>query len=420
VTIAGKVTLTFTFCMAVSALAKADTLSCSGPKVTVEGISQVSPDKYGDTMNVQIGVLGEPLRYEHIHPLMMKDEYIYISALNYDGFVDRVRIDLGPRSGLGQYKNAKLRLHYNGYEYKESYPGYNDYVPIEIKQDFELTCSVSDVPVLENPCSGKTSEQIDQALVNAAGEKSVDQVLQTLSCGANPNAVTIAGCTPLMLSAETSSFDCGIRPRPLDNLNFARSRAIFMTLLNSGAFSVQADGMGRTVLHKLVKNSELDLLKELIDLAEDLDVQDNDGVTPLMLAASLSSANAVKLLVAGGASLELKNSKGETAYDLGIRLDSKTRSMLLQPAVTIEISGQNDGSCSPLNLEVPAATAVKLKLNSSKSKMFMFTMSSANISLMADAGKTVEKTFILSKPGAYPFKCGVMGGSQFNGTIVAK
>jgi hypothetical protein len=408
------------FTIATVSVARADTLNCSGPNVTIEGKSQSSPDIYGDTMDVQIGVSGELVRYEHVHPLALKDETIYLGALSYDGFADRVRIALGASSGAGQYRNAKLRMHYNGYVYKEAYPGYNDYVPEEFTKDFAVSCVVSNAVTQTNPCSGKTSAEIDNLLVIAAGEKSVDDVHQALSCGANPNATAKNGCTPLMLSTETSFFDCGIRPKASDNLNFARGRSIFTTLLNSGAFSVQADNLGRTVLHKLVKNGELASLKDLIDLAEDLDVQDNEGMTPLMLAASTSYESAVKLLVDGGANLELKNLKGETAYDLGAGLDSKTRSLLLQPTVTIEISGQDIGSCTPMSVEVPVAQAVKLKFNSSKTKMFMFTMPAANVSLMADAGKTVEKTFILSKPGSYPFQCGVMGGNQSVGSIVAK
>jgi hypothetical protein len=401
-------------------VAQAETLTCSGTGVSVDGISKSAPDAYGDTMDVKITLAGKPARYEHAHPVSMKDGVTYTGAMGYDGFSDRLVVSLGASSASGQYRDAKLKMHFNGYVYKEVTPGYWDYAPEEVTQAFDVSCSVTPVSGGPNICDGKSSDALNRLLLTAAGEKSVDQVNQAISCGANLNAATENGCTALMLSSETSYFECGVKPKAMDNLIFARARSIFSTLLSGGAYTIQADTQGRTVLHKLVRNGEEKLLKDLVDLADDLDAQDNDGMTPLMLAASTGYTNAVKMLVEGGANIDLKNSAGKTAYDLGDRLDEDTRNLLLQPSVTIQITGQDNGTCLPKSLDVPVGKAVKLKFTSSKSKMFVLSVPIVSVSLMVDAGKSAEKVFTIPKAGAYPFQCGVMGGSQTNGTINAK
>jgi plastocyanin len=399
---------------------QAESLKCSGSGVTIEGVGKTAPDAYGDTMDVKVTLPGKPTRYEHAHPVSLKDGVTYTGAMSYDGFKDRLLIALGASSGAGQYQGAKLKMHFNDYVYKEAYPGYWDYVPEEVNHAFDVNCRLTPDNGNSNVCDGKSPAVLERLLLTGAAEKSVDTVTQAISCGANPNAALQNGCTALMLASETSYFDCGIKPKATDNLIFARARSIFSSLLDAGAYSVQADSDGRTVLHKLVRNGEEKLLKDLVDLAEDLDAQDHEGTTPLMLAAGTGYANAVKILVSGGANLELKNSSGQTAYDLGDRLDTDTRNLLLQPSVTIQITGQDNGSCTPKSVDVPAGKAVKLKFTASKSKMFTFSIPSLNISVMPDAGQTVEKTFTTPKPGAYPFQCGVMGGSQMTGTINAK
>lgn len=397
----------------------AEALKCSGGGVVIDGVAKAKPDPYGDTIDVKVTLPGKATRYEHAHPIALKEGVSYVGAMSYDGFADRLRISLGSRSNPGQYPNSKLTVHFTDYVYKQDPSGYWDYSPVDFKQDYDVACTVTPEISLPNVCS-KTSQELDQMLLQGAAEKSVDQVNQALSCGANPNAIIENGCSALMLASETNLFDCGVTPKKRDNLIFNRARSIFTSLIDNGAFTVQADQSGRTVLHKLIRNGETKLLQDVVDLAVDLDSQDNAGLSPLMLAASTGFENAVRILVSGGANIELKNLNGQTAYDLGARLNSDTRNLLLAPTVTVTLDGQDNGTCSPQKLEVPAGKAVKLKFTSSKSKMFTLSIPAANVSVMPDAGKTVEKTFKIDKPGTYPFQCGAMGGAQMSGTVVAK
>ena len=56
--------------------------------------------------------------------------------------------------------------------------------------------------------------------------------------------------------------------------------------------------------------------KALIKAGAELNVQDSDGNTPLLLACKNSNEKVVRYLLRSGADAAIQNNKGETAMDL--------------------------------------------------------------------------------------------------------
>jgi ankyrin repeat protein len=76
------------------------------------------------------------------------------------------------------------------------------------------------------------------------------------------------------------------------------------------------DEYGRTPLHNLIVPFEGDIdlqeMKRLIDAGADPNAQDDNGWTPLHIAAQESSLDAVRLLLDAGANPNVRNSGGQT------------------------------------------------------------------------------------------------------------
>ncbi len=76
---------------------------------------------------------------------------------------------------------------------------------------------------------------------------------------------------------------------------------------------------GETLLMKFIRSNKKDkenLVKHLINLKPDLDIQNNIGETALIIAAKANLQNIIKLLLEAGADLNLKNKSGQTAKDI--------------------------------------------------------------------------------------------------------
>ena len=121
--------------------------------------------------------------------------------------------------------------------------------------------------------------------------------------------LTVAeGYTVLMRSLQDSP-DLFDKARAYDNL------PITLALLERGANIEAAGNDGRRPLH-LAVTALGDVEKKLVKAGAELDVQDNEGDTPLLLACRHADEKAVRYLVKAGADISLRNNKGESALDL--------------------------------------------------------------------------------------------------------
>ena len=114
------------------------------------------------------------------------------------------------------------------------------------------------------------------------------------------NAKSDAGITPLMMAVKLNDEE------------------ILGLLLDAGADAEAQDGNGMGVLHYMVARNRVALFENLLGrgMRLDLDVQNNDGITPLMQAAYSNNMEIVETLLKFGADPRVKNANGASAYDL--------------------------------------------------------------------------------------------------------
>lgn len=353
-------------------------------------------------------------RYQRVNLQVLSSKVRYISEVGYGTYRDALVLDLGDVAGseLPNQVDGSLHLHYDEIA--------DDFKRTEVSEDHVVTCSPVGNLKFENSCGGMTPEAATKKLLVAASTASIEEAEVAIACGADVNAVNERGCTPVMLSIEVSNQECSVKPTFVDSLRYARGHYLFNLLFDGGAYLYPADVVNeRNVIHKLVLNYEVDLLRMLIELGEDLNVQDKWGSTPLMLAADVGGDRAVEILVAGNADVTLTDKQGRTAYDRGSRLSPEARNSLLPAKNQIVVIGKSGGSCAPLQIETKRGEYTKLTLKA-EGQMFMLTLPSASVSLMANAGGSASKTFKIDRAGTFAFQCGVHGGRQSSGKLTVK
>lgn len=109
-----------------------------------------------------------------------------------------------------------------------------------------------------------------------------------------------------------------------------------LELLNTGEpLAFQRDVNRQTGLMKAAKNGHAEIVKLLIKKGSSLDIQDKDGLTPLMMA----SYNIVEILNSHGANIHTQDNEGMTALThASLRKDERSVQILTEYAANIAIS----------------------------------------------------------------------------------
>ncbi len=108
-------------------------------------------------------------------------------------------------------------------------------------------------------------------------------------------------------------------------------RPIVNFLLLKGADYKHRNQAGDSVLHIIIRIGHVHLLDILLEQKDcDIDIQNNDSVTPLMLAVIQKQVETVKNLLQRGANTELRNKFGQRAIDL--TEDAMIKEALIPPA----------------------------------------------------------------------------------------
>lgn len=361
---------------------------------------------------------GKPNQHWRVRPHILGPRVTYTTDFDYSLRRDSLQLDLGEIAGQSVPSILQANLHRHYDEFDDSVIDHNKRE--EKLEDIAVTCTVSGSRIYKNSCDGVTEASATQLLLKAAAAADIDSVERSVACGADVNALNARGCTALMLAIEVERRDC-TSPQPVtDSLRYDKGRYIFNFLSDNGGYLFPAESVfGQTVAHKIVLNSELELMKTMIALEEDVNVQDKSGSTPLMLAVDRSYPAMIQVLVEGGADLMLTDLQGRSAYDRGAHLPADVRNMLLPVKKELVVEGASNGTCSPLKLETSKGELTKLTLKAT-GQMFMLTLPQASVSLMASAGGSASKTFKIDKAGTYSFECGVHGGKQNKGQLTVK
>lgn len=127
-----------------------------------------------------------------------------------------------------------------------------------------------------------------------------------------------------------------------DSYNFLkavreRDGAKAQELLGKGGptlVDTQDGNTGERGVHIVVKERDMSWLGFLIQKGARIEVKDNQGNTPLMVAARIGNVDAARLLIARGGNLNAANSLGETPLIMSVqrRDTAMTRLLLTQGA----------------------------------------------------------------------------------------
>ncbi|CAN0896173.1 Ank3 [Linum grandiflorum] len=159
---------------------------------------------------------------------------------------------------------------------------------------------------------------------------------QLITAAANVDSLTNSGETALMISAKYKQEEClkilassgadfglldsdgnsveSVAKRENWGLGFQQAA---MEVIRSGKSLKSSSFAVFSPLAFSIRAMDLHALKKLTEKADvDLDEQDGDGFTPLMVAAAGGHIDAFRLLLQAGADVKLRNKRGETAMNL--------------------------------------------------------------------------------------------------------
>ncbi len=404
--------------LSISALAHAGIgpVCTSGDKnVSLETTREASSNREGDTVLVKLSRPGKVDAYLSVHPLTLQRNAYILNGIGYGIGRGNFKLSLGKINSNHLYPKAKLSYQH------EKVAILDGSSPEPELEKFDLSCSMGPEINFENICSTiSDQDQLDRLLLKASAQGDIDLAEQMLACGANAKTQNSMGCSPLMLAVSAEGLDCQDPhdiPSLIDPLRWNKGRYIFKMLLEEGAMSASVDEKGQTIVHKVIAQGFDDLISILKEYNAKINIQDTEGLSPLMLAAKNGYAQGVKALVEAGADKSLKNLEGKTAYDLGENLLPQARKLLLNvDSDGIVIQGASTG-CSPLRINIPMGVSTKITLKAGPSSTITMVQSKLGINLKATAGTSASQTIRFDGMGTYKFQCGVDGGTQVTGQI---
>jgi ankyrin repeat protein len=154
-------------------------------------------------------------------------------------------------------------------------------------------------------------EDLDAALIKAALEGDEERVRMLVAGGADLNAKGRAQWTPLV-AGEAPAASGG------DNTGMADA------LFGEGAVSAgDADGQGWTALMTATIEGHVEVVRVLLELGAEVDVESKKGWTALRFAVSMDEAGILRLLLAAGADANVADGEGATALMQAARENSE-------------------------------------------------------------------------------------------------
>lgn len=342
-------------------------------------------------------------------------KYFYSTGTSFTGIdiSDRVSTKLNKVVFNGSLASSRnLTFKYNSDDTIQTVTmNYDDRI---INQPLE--CEISGIFPARPVCT----EDIDKtkSLIQAIKSSDIDSIETTIECGANVNLVDKNGCTPLMFALDSM---CG-EVNPIHYTSpFAKITQVLDTLTSNGAFVNTTDKQGETPLIKASKMNISNVYDTFIALEADFDAQDKLGNTALMYAVLNGNDQVVEQLLEGNPDRRLKNKAGKTAYDLAKQWQKESIVDLVRIADTsVLIQGKDDGTCSPLQINLKQGQVVDLTLKATD-KMFKLDSTALGLDLMADRNSTSKRTFSLENKGSFKFTCGFHGANMpSEGVIVVQ
>ncbi len=238
---------------------------------------------------------------------------------------------------------------------------------------------------------------VDDQLMTAADRGDTLKVMALLKTGANINATTYEGVTPLMFAAQQGHhrivnlllangaepdkktgdgftalilailgghFEAvqglirhGANPELPDNndvtplMHAVETDSFYMPdlLLYYGASVDQRDNRGSDALMRACKYGRYEIAIKLLEAGADINATDNSGNTPLHYAVSGAQTEVLELLIYNGAFIESKNNTGYTPLALAVALNDFEAARLLI-GYGADINSQVNKTLNPLTI----------------------------------------------------------------------
>ncbi len=104
-------------------------------------------------------------------------------------------------------------------------------------------------------------------------------------------------------------------------------------------------------LFKAIDDDDVEVIKRAIEAGADVNAKNDDGRTPLHLAAYGNSKKIMDTLIAAGADVNAKDNHGDTPLYGAVRSNSK-ESMDALLAAGVDVNSRDNNGLTPLNLAV--------------------------------------------------------------------
>ena len=142
--------------------------------------------------------------------------------------------------------------------------------------------------------------------IRCGGEPNLARVKRALARGADVNAVTRSGYTPLMIAAMRSSDQC------------------ISALIAQHAELNRHGPSGTTALSLAAQYGSTAAVKALVNGGANINESETAQITPLMRSVIRGDVPKVRFLVAAGANIKMKDADGHTALDWARRTTSRS------------------------------------------------------------------------------------------------
>jgi ankyrin repeat protein len=173
--------------------------------------------------------------------------------------------------------------------------------------------------------------QRNELLNLAARYCQVESMRVLIEAGASPTAPDRRGRTPLMAAVQSRKPD--------------KPEAIRYLIDNGADVNARDQLQGTALVRAAGSFGDLDSVQVLLSAGAEVNVQDKNGMTPLMWAARWGDAQRVEALVAAGAKVTVRDNNGKSALDWARGQGGKAQQTIavLQPLTDSEAKSSETG-----------------------------------------------------------------------------